>query len=240
MKGLICCAGKGSRISGAGLADNKALIKVGGRTLIERNLEAMAPLVDGFCLVVNTAADKIKQAVGSEWKGISVEYVHQDTLDGLVGAMRTAEPAVKGCDVLMALGDEVIDFPRLDNLKAEYCQVKASSGIAVGVVPNCRVDEICRSYTVTVRASGALALALEKPGVPFGNGLKGTGYAMISAKGYDLVMQMVPDREGQYQLADWLNYCIGMGLEVRPAVIGGRTVNINTYEDYLTAEGFFD
>lgn len=71
MKAIILAAGLGSRLGAKSNGRPKALIKVGGKTLIEHQLEALASEgVGPVVVVVGHGADRVRDALGE-----SVEYV---------------------------------------------------------------------------------------------------------------------------------------------------------------------
>ena len=65
MKGIILAAGKGSRLNGTIGDKPKCLLRVGGKTLVEREIEALrANGVDDIAVVVGCQADSVRRTCG--------------------------------------------------------------------------------------------------------------------------------------------------------------------------------
>src|SRR5262245_6180637 len=66
MKGIILAAGKGSRLNGTAGDKPKCLVKLGGMTLIERQMQVLERAgVDDIAVVIGCQADRVRQACGS-------------------------------------------------------------------------------------------------------------------------------------------------------------------------------
>lgn len=79
MQAIIPAAGMGKRL-GAETADKtKAMVDIHGRTLIERCLDALVENgIERIILVVGYQKDKLKNLIGSSYKGIEVIYVENN------------------------------------------------------------------------------------------------------------------------------------------------------------------
>lgn len=65
MRGIILAAGKGSRLNGTAGESPKCLVKAGGLTLVERQIEALrASGIDEITVVVGCQADRVRRACG--------------------------------------------------------------------------------------------------------------------------------------------------------------------------------
>jgi choline kinase len=65
MRGIILAAGKGSRLNGTAGESPKCLVKVGGQTLIERQIDALRRAgVDDIAVVVGCQADRVRTTCG--------------------------------------------------------------------------------------------------------------------------------------------------------------------------------
>ena len=66
MKGIILAAGKGSRLNGTAGDKPKCLVKLGGMTLIERQMQVLERAgVDDIAVVIGCQADRVREACGS-------------------------------------------------------------------------------------------------------------------------------------------------------------------------------
>jgi choline kinase len=65
MRGIILAAGKGSRLNGTAGESPKCLVKVGGITLIERQIQALRRAgIDDIAVVVGCQAEQVRRACG--------------------------------------------------------------------------------------------------------------------------------------------------------------------------------
>ena len=65
MKGIILAAGKGSRLNGTIGDKPKCLLRVGGKTLVERQIEALRAVgIDDIVVVVGCQAEAVRRTCG--------------------------------------------------------------------------------------------------------------------------------------------------------------------------------
>ena len=65
MRGIILAAGKGSRLNGTAGEAPKCLVKVGGQTLVERQIRALRRAgIDDIAVVAGCQAEQVKRACG--------------------------------------------------------------------------------------------------------------------------------------------------------------------------------
>ncbi|HXI30768.1 MAG TPA: phosphocholine cytidylyltransferase family protein [Vicinamibacterales bacterium] len=66
MRGIILAAGKGSRLNGTIGDKPKCLLRVGGKTLVERQIETLRSVgIDDIVIVVGCQADQVRRTCGS-------------------------------------------------------------------------------------------------------------------------------------------------------------------------------
>jgi len=66
MRGIILAAGKGSRLNGTIGDKPKCLLRVGGRTLVERQIDALRSVgIDDIAIVIGCQADLVRRTCGS-------------------------------------------------------------------------------------------------------------------------------------------------------------------------------
>lgn len=126
----------------------KPLLPVGDSTLVERVMDACAPYVDGFVVVVGYMGDDIRDRVGEEHGDVSVEYVEQGERAGTADAVERAASFVDSRFVVVN-GDAVfssevvrrlvetegnaLSVARVDE-PSEYGVVEVEDGYAAGIV----------------------------------------------------------------------------------------------------------
>lgn len=82
MQGLILAAGMGKRLKGLTRNNTKCMVKVNGVRLIDRVLSQFATLkLSRIVLVIGYEGEKLKNFVGSEWKGTPIKYIENPIYD---------------------------------------------------------------------------------------------------------------------------------------------------------------
>ena len=176
MKGIILAAGKGSRLNGT-LGDKpKCLLRLGGRTLIERQIETLrANRIDDIAVVVGCQAEWVRRTCG-----VGITYVENTRFaqTNSLYSLWLARPllldgfVVMNCDVLFhpRLLTDLIES-RHDNallvsydngpLGDEEMKVKVRRGRVVDISKTMHADEADGENVGIVKfgADGARALA---------------------------------------------------------------------------------
>jgi dTDP-glucose pyrophosphorylase len=121
MKALILAAGRGKRMDDLCEKNNKCLIKVAGKPLIEYSLECAIKI--GFSeilIIVGHQAEKIINAYGNTYKGHPIKYVFQAEQKGLVHAIACAKKEINEEDFMLMLGDELMINPKHKEMIEKY------------------------------------------------------------------------------------------------------------------------
>lgn len=126
----------------------KPLVPVGDSTLLQRVMDACAPHVDGYVLVVGYLSENIREVVGEEHAGHGVEYVEQEKRVGTADAIARVANRV-GPRFIVANGDAVFSSDVVEGLveregnalsvnevenPTEYGVVEVNDGAATGIV----------------------------------------------------------------------------------------------------------
>ncbi|HEY7170303.1 MAG TPA: phosphocholine cytidylyltransferase family protein [Vicinamibacterales bacterium] len=126
MKGIILAAGKGARLNGTAGNRPKCLLRVGGLTLVERQIETLRELgIDDLAVVVGCQADLVRQICGR-----GVEFVENPRFaeTNSLYSLWLARPlltdgfVVMNCDVLFhpQLLDDLLTARHEDALLVSY------------------------------------------------------------------------------------------------------------------------
>ena len=158
MKAVILCAGKSTRTYPITLTRPKPLIKVGEKTIIEYNLEALGQVskesddvdIDEIVLVVGYKKAQIKEFLGNEFDGIKLKYVDQKEQKGTAHALLAVEKSLEGRFILM-MGDNIYSGEDILNC------VKWHNSMLTAKVPD------PQNYGVIVEKGGFMEEIVEKP-----------------------------------------------------------------------------
>ena len=108
MKAVILSAGKSTRTYPLTLTRPKALLPLANRTILERQLNALAGIVDGVVVVVGYKQEMIRERFGDRYGNIAIEYVVQEEQRGTGHAVLQCADLIKEPFLAMN-GDDLWD-----------------------------------------------------------------------------------------------------------------------------------
>ncbi|MFP4633258.1 MAG: bifunctional sugar-1-phosphate nucleotidylyltransferase/acetyltransferase [Halobacteriales archaeon] len=222
MKALVLAAGRGTRMSPLTRTRPKPLLPVGDSTLLERCLDAAAPYVDGYVVVVGYRGDDVRRAVGDEHRGLPVTYVEQEERMGTGDAVLRAEREV-GDRFLVFNGDLYFDAGAVEDV------VRSRSNV-VSVVEVDRPEE----YGVVAVDGGTAAEIVEKPDEPPSN-LANAGVYAFTSEVFDRLRDVEPSARGEIEVTDAIAAMIDGGVEFDVVEIDGSWKDVGYPWDLLSA-----
>ena len=227
MRGVILAAGKGSRLNGT-LGDKpKCLLRVGNKTLVERQIESFRAVgIDDIVIVVGCQAERVQRTCGHR-----ITYVENTRFaqTNSLYSLWLARPllldgfVVMNCDVLFhpRLLEDLVTSRHPDALLIAYCdaplgdeemKIKVRRGCVVDIAKTLAPDE----------ADG-----------------ENLGVVKFGAEGARLLATLMDERVGAGNLRDWAPKAFGDFARLRPLhVIGTRGLpwtEIDFPEDYERA-----
>jgi dTDP-glucose pyrophosphorylase len=236
VKALVLAAGRGKRLGERADEQNKCMLPLFGRPLIEYSLEnAVRAGVSEIVVVVGYRAEQIINRYGIEFEGVRVQYVLQEDPQGLVHAIECSEDAIGGEDFMLFLADEILWAPRHAEMVRNFVEDRLT--VICGVVRETNPDEIRKTYAVIEDdRDQRIYRLIEKPRNP-PNQIRGTGNCIFRARIFEYVplTPINPNRQ-ERELPDLIQCAIDDGLAVKSFDIGDGYVNINTAEDIKVAE----
>ncbi|MBM3296536.1 MAG: nucleotidyltransferase family protein [Candidatus Aminicenantes bacterium] len=235
MKALILAGGRGKRLNELSANHNKCMTKVGGRPVIEYNLDnAAATNLEEIIIVVGYRAEEIINAYGNRYKGKVIRYVIQWEQKGLVDAVQCAREAVGGQEFMLMLSDEVLVNPRHRAMIEEFR--KGDCLVLCGVLNVEDKDMIRRTYTLIQDEDRNVFRLVEKPRHPL-NDLMGTGVCCFKNEIYNYIdFTPIHHERKEKELPDLIQCVIDEGKKVKTFHVCERYTNINSPEDITAAE----
>jgi len=160
VKAILLVAGAGTKLRPLTYTQPKALIPLGGRTLlsvlIDQILEAG---ITRFIFVIGYLGDKIEDYLKENYPNLDYELVVQNDRKGTGHAVWLTQKFVEPEeDILIVLGDTIVDY----DLKSLLSQSVSQVGVK-------KVDDP-RSFGVAeMKNDGTLVHVVEKPNIPMSN-----------------------------------------------------------------------
>lgn len=197
MKGVILCAGKGSRLRPLTFSRPKHLLPLMNKPVLFYGIESMVQAgIRDIALIVSPGHRKVfDEAVqgGAPWN-IAITLIEQPEPKGLADAVRFAESFTRQDDFLLYLGDNVIDGP-LQPLIHQF-QSERLDGL-VSVTPVDRPEQ----FGVVQLIGEKIEKVVEKPKTPPSN-LAINGVYLFRHSLFGAIAQITPSARGEYELTD--------------------------------------
>lgn len=119
MQAVILAAGKGTRL--APLTDElpKPLIKVHGKSILERLLESLPDEIDEVIIDIGYKGEMIRNAIGESFNKKKIIYAEQGNVNGTYGALLSARPYITSPKFLVMGADDIQDKEALQSIVKE-------------------------------------------------------------------------------------------------------------------------
>lgn len=236
MKALILAAGRGKRLGEAQGPMNKCMLELGGKPVVEYNLERAADLedVDEIVVVVGYRAEDTINRYGTSYKGKKIKYVMQWEQRGLVHAIECSKHALGKDDFFLLLGDEVLVKSKHKEMLEKFKQENLFGICGVCITKD--RSKISRTYTVIVDSDGRIFRLIEKPKKAL-NDFQGTGHCVFKNEILPYIERTpIHHERGEKELPDLIQCAVDDGHEIKIFPICEKYTNINTEEDLKEAE----
>jgi len=236
VKALILAGGRGKRMEELSETDNKCMLKLHGKRLIEYSFDNVALIdeINEIVVVVGYRADSIINTFGATYQSKQVSYVIQKEQRGVVHAMESARDQLDGEDFFLFLADEVIlggrhrEMLHVFDYERHFC--------LCGVHPQPDLEFIKRTYALIHGPEKRVYRLVEKPRKPF-NPLMGTGNILFRSEIFDYmdVTPVNPSR-GEKELPDLIQCAIDDGEVIKFFEVCDYYINVNSREEWDMVE----
>jgi len=158
MKCVILAAGEGQRMRPLTFETPKPLLKVAGKTLLERIISNLPPEIDELILVIGYKGEQIVNFFGDEFNGFKVKYVWQNEKLGTGHALKLCRHLLGDERFMMLYADDIHGELGLKNL------LKHELALASALV-----EDPGRFGVISVGDGGKILEIEEKPEKPKSN-----------------------------------------------------------------------
>lgn len=235
MKALILAGGRGKRLKENTDQQNKCMLHLFGKPVIEYSLDrTTVPDVDEIVIVVGYRAEDIINKYGNTYKGKTIKYVIQAEQKGLVHAIECAEEKIDGDHFMLFLGDEILVNSRHHRMLDEF-KKEELFGIC-GVVMEKNRERLGKTYAIMQDEQRRIYRMIEKPRKPMNDSM-GTGNCIFKNELFSYIKRTpINPNRGEKELPDLIQCAIDEGNIVKSFVICDWYTNINSEEDLRDAE----
>jgi NDP-sugar pyrophosphorylase family protein len=159
MHAVILVGGLGTRLGALIAGRNKPMAPVAGKPFLEYLLRQLRKNgIAEVTLCIGHRGDLIRDYFGSgaAW-GLCLTYSREEDLRGTAGALKLAEPLLRGDDFLVLNGDSLFDIPLRDLIAFHHTQPDALATLALAPT-----DDPGRFGTVAVDEAARVLRFIEK------------------------------------------------------------------------------
>ena len=230
MKALVLAGGAGTRLRPITYTSAKQLVPVANKPILFYGLEQIrdAGITDVVIVVGDTHAE-IEAAVGDgSTLGIDVTYVHQDQPLGLAHALLTAQPALGDDDVVMFLGDNLIEGG-IDELVRRFVTDRPDAQLLLK-----QVEDPSRFGVAVLDAGGTVQRLVEKPPEPPSD-LALVGVYLFTPAIFDAARAIEPSWRGELEITDAIQRLVDDGQRVTASIVDGWWLDTGKKDDLLEA-----
>jgi dTDP-glucose pyrophosphorylase len=239
MKAVILAAGRGSRLAALSQEQNKCMVVVHGKPLIEYSLACAAALddVQQIIIVIGYKGDEIQARYGNRFGGKELIFVQQPRQRGLVHAIECAQTAIGTSNFMLMLGDELMIAPKHGSFMAEF--IKSGAFVLCGVVNVENTELIRKTYAVIQGPDGRVYRLIEKPGYIFNN-MMGTGNCVFRNAILDYIAKTpINQNRGEKELTDLIQCAADAGHVIKTFPICSSYVNVNSADELEQTKSYF-
>ncbi|UVI28626.1 sugar phosphate nucleotidyltransferase [Paenibacillus spongiae] len=233
MKGLILCAGRGSRLYPLTRSYPKTLIPIANIPILQTCIEKLIEQeIDEIGIVIHPSQDAIiKEQIGNgERWSLKLTYILQDEPMGISDAIKQAIGFIGGDSFLLLLGDNLIS-ESLSELNALVSSQRYHAALMLAEVHN------PRDYGIAEVAGQRIVRLEEKPQYPRSN-LAVIGAYAFSSSIFKAVAAIPPSSRGEYEITDAIQWLIDQGDPVAYHITDKRNFDVGTMERLLEANRY--
>lgn len=218
---ILMAGGRGERLRPLTLTTPKPLLKIGGKAIIDYNIENLARAgIDDIYVTVNYLADSLEEHFAQPVGGVGVKCVREPAFYGTIGSARLVDVAPGGTTLVMN-SDLLTDI----SFEEMYMQHKASGAdITVASIPY----NVAVPFAILQTEGDRVVSLQEKPSYNF---YANAGIYMIANE----LLRSLPEGK-RTDATDLLEQAIAQGRKVTYFPIHGTWIDIGSPADYERAQ----
>ena len=200
MKGVLLTAGEGTRMRPLTLTRPKTMLQVGGKPILQYNLEALRDAgIKDIIMVVGYKKEAIEDYFGNGSSfGVNINYIIQEKRLGTAHAINSVHEMIDD-EFIVLNGDIIVDPELIVDLIAKYKSEEASSILMLTEV------EDPSSFGVVEIENGIIKNIVEKPApgeAP--SNLINAGIYLFDKTIFDAIDKTEKSKRGEYEITDSL------------------------------------
>ena len=240
---VVAAAGKGTRIHPRSLNVPKVMLEIAGKPLLVRNVEMLRDQlgIREIHLIIGHLGEQIRAYFGSGAAfGVDIRYIENPNVAGGLGTALLVAEATIHEPFVMVLGDELY----IDSNHRELAALAGPFDAACAIHATEDLELIRKNYSVTLDGDRITGLVEKPESAP--SPYLGCGTYVFTPDVFRVARETPPSaRSGRLELTDIIDRIAKQGGVVRPFVLTGHYLNVNSIEDlnvanYLARTVHFD
>lgn len=230
MKGLILCAGKGTRLYPITSHYPKTLLPVANIPLLQSCIDTLAEQhIREIGIVIHPSQETAirEQTAACEQQGLKISYIYQHIPKGISDAVRLASAFLGNDSFLLLLGDNLIT-ESLASLKTMVETERYHAALLLAEV------EHPQSYGIAEISGDRIVKLTEKPQQPKSN-LAAMGAYAFAPTILRAASNIRPSARGEYEITDAIQWLIDRRYPVAYQIAGKPAIDVGTPERWLEA-----
>jgi len=210
MKGVILTAGEGTRMRPLTLTRPKTMVPVGGKPILQYNVEALKEAgISEIIMVVGYHQEIIKKHFQDGLPlGVSITYITQEERLGTANAIGTLADLLKGAFVILN-GDIIVESQLIVDLIDKYKSTDARS-----ILTLTQVDDPSSFGVVELEGDKIIRLVEKpEPGETFSNWIN-AGIYLFDEQIFDAIHDTQKSSRGEYEITDSIKIQMKQGEKV--------------------------
>lgn len=230
MKGLILCAGKGSRLYPFTRSYPKSLLPVANAPLLHACIDKLVEQqITEIGIVIHPEQEsliKTSLAHVKRWNVI-FEYIYQHEPKGIANAVLLAQPFIGSHSFIMLLGDNLMSIS-LSELR-ERAEIEGNPAtLLLGEV------DAPQDYGIAEVENNRIIRLEEKPKAPKSNQAVLGAYVFTPVL-FDAARAIKASARGEYEITDAIQWLIERGYQVSYAIAEKPNIDVGTVPRWLEA-----
>jgi glucose-1-phosphate thymidylyltransferase len=229
VKGVILCAGRGTRVQPFSFTTPKTLLPVANLPLLDHCIGKMtAAGIRKIGIVIHPSQHAIEEHVRTRYRDCPIRILYQHEPRGIAHAVGQAKNFVGSDRFVLLLGDNLICDP-LDAL------VRAADHQA-GAVLLSEVDTP-QDFGIATLVDGRIVQVVEKPHQPESR-LAVIGAYLFDSNVFRAIRSIRPSKRDEYEITDAIQWLLDEGTRIGYAVTEKPYFDVGTIERWLEANRY--
>ncbi len=232
MKGLILCAGRGTRLYPLSYSQPKTLLPVANKPVLHYCIEKLIDLgITDIGIVINPSQIQIREYVGGGDRfQASITFIEQTKPLGIAHAVKLAQSFIQDEPFIVLLGDNLL-MDSLHSLHQSFLQSDAGCALLL------REVDRPQDYGIAEVKDGRIISIEEKPKKPKSN-LAVIGAYLFTSAIFESIEILKPSARGEYEITDAIRVFFERGEEIVFTITRQNYSDVGTMDRWLSANSW--